>query len=191
MKSIRTRDLTFDFPEMEPDIRLRELMLYVAKKCSDDPSFGATKLNKILYFSDFLSYLNDGRPVTGSEYMAQQHGPVPKRLVPMRQELEGAGDAVVEKRTRLTHEQHRLVPLRDPDLSLFSSREIAIVDEVIERLKGRAAWEVSMLSHGMAWNVPAEGESIPYQAAFLSSDPLTPDDIAWAQELINEHGWAV
>lgn len=191
MTAMAKHDLTFVFPDMEPDRRLRELMLYVASKCSDDPGFGATKLNKILYFSDFLSYLNDSRPVTGAEYMAQQHGPVPKRLVPLRQELEEAGHAVVEKRARLTHEQHRLIPMREPDLSLFSAREIAIVDEVIQRLWGRRATEVSQLSHGIAWNVPSEGESIPYQAAFLSSDPLSSDDIARAQELINEHGWDV
>jgi uncharacterized phage-associated protein len=191
MEKMSERDLIFEFTNMQPDARLRELMLYVAQKCSDDPSFGATKLNKILYFSDFVSYLNDGQPVTGAEYMAQQHGPVPRRLIPVRQELEQSGDAVVEKRTRLAHEQHRLVPMRDPDLSLFTAREIAIVDEIIDRLRGRPAWQVSLLSHGIAWNIADEGESIPYQAAFLSSDPLSPEDIARAQELINEYGWAV
>jgi len=191
METMTEKGLTYEFRDMDSDLRLRELMLYVAQRCSDDPTFGATKLNKILYFSDFISYLNDGRPVTGTEYMAQQHGPVPRRLLPVRQELESAGEAAIEKRTRLNYEQHRLVPLRDPDLSLFSAREISIVDQVIERLKGRPAWQVSLLSHGMAWNVPQEGESIPYQAAFLSSEPLTPEDIARAQELTNAHGWAV
>jgi len=191
MTAMSESALTFSFPDMDPDSRLRELMLYVAHKCSDDPGFGATKLNKILYFSDFLSYLNDGRPVTGTEYMAQQHGPVPKRLVPVRQGLETSGDAVVEKRARLAHEQHRLIPMREPDLSLFSAKDIAIVDEVIQSLWGRGASEVSLISHGIAWTVPDEGESIPYQAAFLSNDALTSDDIARAQELINEHGWDV
>ncbi len=191
MTNMDISKLIFNFPELDPDSRLRELMIYIARKCSDDPGFGATKLNKILYFSDFISFLNHGKPVTGTEYMAQQHGPVPKRLVPIREELEQSGQAVVEKRARLNYEQHRLVPMRDPDLSLFSADEISIVDEVIQQLWGVGACEVSQLSHGIAWNVPNEGESIPYQAAYLSSAPLCQEDISRAQELVNKHGWSV
>jgi len=42
--------------EREIDERkFKELILYVADKCSDDPDFGAVKLNKILFYSDFYS----------------------------------------------------------------------------------------------------------------------------------------
>lgn len=50
---------TFSFPEMDPDRRLAELILYIAEKCERDPNFGATKLNKILTFADFSAYLRD------------------------------------------------------------------------------------------------------------------------------------
>jgi len=82
------RKLTTSFAEKSPDKRLGELMLYVAWKCADDPKFGATKLNKILYFSDFLSFLRTGEAITGSEYVKQKNGPIPKHLVPVRESLE-------------------------------------------------------------------------------------------------------
>ena len=79
---------TFSFPEMDPDRRLAELILYIAEKCERDPNFGATKLNKILAFADFSAYFETGRPITGAEYMRTPQGPVPRRLPPVRAELE-------------------------------------------------------------------------------------------------------
>ena len=37
---------TYEFPEMSPRERLRELILYIAEKLKDDPNFGRTKLAK-------------------------------------------------------------------------------------------------------------------------------------------------
>lgn len=50
---------TFSFPEMDPDRRLAELMLYLADKCERDPVFGATKLNKDPGVGRFLRLLRD------------------------------------------------------------------------------------------------------------------------------------
>ena len=37
-----------DFKQFEfNDRKFRELVIYIAEKCADDPTFGATKLNKI------------------------------------------------------------------------------------------------------------------------------------------------
>lgn len=48
--------------------RLKELMLYVSERLFDDPSFGAVKLNKVLYFSDLIAYSSLGHPITGATY---------------------------------------------------------------------------------------------------------------------------
>ena len=40
--------------------RLGELILYIAERCADDHTLGATKLNKILWFSDFLGVRTPG-----------------------------------------------------------------------------------------------------------------------------------
>src|SRR5437660_6974881 len=52
----------------ENEVRYKELVLYICQKCATDQKFGATKLNKILYFSDFLAYAELGEPITGFEY---------------------------------------------------------------------------------------------------------------------------
>ena len=66
----------------EDDDRFKELVLYVCEKCVADPRFGATKLNKILYFADFLAYAESGEPITGMEYRENLNGPARRRLLP-------------------------------------------------------------------------------------------------------------
>ena len=167
-------------------------MLYIAGKCSRDPNFGAVKLNKILYFSDFMSYARTGQPITGAEYVKQKNGPVPKRLVPVREGLEAKKEAAIQKRKSLSgYEQHRLVALREPKLSHFSAEEITFVDRVIETLEARNASEVSEISHNRIWRVASMGQPIPYEAVFVSDEDASPDDIKRAQVLIKEHKWAV
>src|SRR4051794_2460574 len=43
--------------------KFRELILYIAEQTEDDPSFGDTLLNKVLYWSDFRGYSELGQPV--------------------------------------------------------------------------------------------------------------------------------
>jgi hypothetical protein len=184
-------ELTFRFDDMDPDTRIRELILYISDKCSDDPGYGATKLNKILYHSDFIAFLRDGRPVTGAEYSALEHGPAPRRLVPVRDSLIAEGNLVIKLHPILDKVQHRPIALRPPRLDLFSARDISIVDEVIQELWGKTAAEVSDGSHGIAWVATDEGESVPYEAAYLSDEPLSQAEIARAQELARTYAWDV
>lgn len=154
----------------DPDRRLRELMLHVAARCQNDPTFGATKLNKILFFADFSSFIKTGKPVTGAVYMRQDNGPVPRRLVPAREELIGRGRAVIQKNELWNGMvQNRLIALDKADLSAFTKEELQQVEAVVENLDGRTAAEVSKLSHDecLAWEIAEDGEDIPYEAAFL------------------------
>jgi hypothetical protein len=175
--------------------KFRELVVYVASKCEGDVYFGATKLNKILFYSDFLCFERFGKPITGADYLALERGPAPKQLVPEREFLELDGAIVLVKRQR----QHRIVPLRDPDLSLFSGHEIAIVDEVIELLRNVNADQVSEFSHAfLGWKAArAEAEAtgrqvtIPYGTAFVSNRRLDEFEEARILECAKEQGWPI
>ena len=52
-----------------------ELIVLIASLSRDDPAFGDVKLNKLLFFSDFLAYTNLGHPTTGAEYQKLDFGP--------------------------------------------------------------------------------------------------------------------
>jgi hypothetical protein len=173
----------------ETNKRLRELILYIARCCENDPTFGATKLNKILYYADFLSYGEYGESITGAQYMKLSQGPVPVQLIPVREKMVKDHDIVLRKEPFYEQVQHRIIPLREPDLSLFKARDIAWVDKVIAAFSGHTARDLSNLSHNHVWRIARDGEVIPYQAILLDETEVTTTDMAEAKKLIKKHGW--
>lgn len=155
--------------------KLGELILYVSRKSADDPDFGATKLNKILYFADFLAYGYWGVPITGAEYQHLPQGPAPRRLIPVRDQLVSEGAlAIQEVQVLGGWTQKRTVYLREPNLESFRGREIALVDQVIDALRGVNATQASFLSHAeVGWKATRDGQTIEYDTVFLSDKPLS------------------
>jgi hypothetical protein len=173
--------------------KFRELVLYIAEKSADDPNFGATKLNKLLAFCDFLAYGKLGKPVTGATYAKAEHGPMPRQLGAIQQDLVSQRAAAVQARDYFGYPQKRLIALRRPDLSRFTAEEIALVDQIIDELWDHNASAASALSHSIlvGWQLAAWGDDIPYTSVFLSAEPPTPADIQRGQELAAQYGWTV
>lgn len=171
--------------------KFEELLLYVAEKSADDPNFGATKLNKLLFFSDFFAYAQLGRPITGARYQKLARGPAPREIMQVQQYLVQRGDAVIQTRERFGLVQKRLIPLRRPRLSIFTPEEIALVDEVVDELWDQSAARTSAISHDqmVGWQIVGMGEDIPYHSVFLSAEPLTAADIERGRQIAAEHGW--
>ena len=173
---------------MTKDAKLRELIVYIATKSETDERFGATKLNKILYYSDFYAYRRLGKPITEAEYQHLQQGPAPRGLLEAQRSLIDDGSALFLTRTRFNFTQHRIAPRREPDLSLFSGSEIDIVDSVIQSLWAMTGKQASDMSHEeIGWRVTDEFETIPYRTAWLSAQPLTDEQIEQGKEIAKRH----
>ena len=175
---------------IENEKKFKELLLYVSQKCAHDRTFGATKLNKILFYADFLAYANLGEPITCFDYQKLPFGPAPRRLIPVQTQMIEAGELALQPVHLWSgNVQKRAVNLRSPDLSVFTAQEIALVDEVIEALENARAEAVSELSHRLVgWKVVEEGESIPYSTIFLSDEPLSEAETERGRELAKQHG---
>lgn len=107
----KARELTYSFPNMPSEEKLRELVLYIADRCSKDRHFGRVKLNKVLWFADASSYAFTGKPVTGATYIRLNNGPVPKPMKKLRSKMLADGDIA----ERHQGNQRRDVALRDAD----------------------------------------------------------------------------
>ena len=159
-------------PRYQPD-KFRELILYLAERSEAHPRFGETKLNKLLFYSDFIAYRELGRPITGARYQRLRWGPAAVPLMPVQAEMEAEGQLVVRTGLLGTRAQQRPIALRSPDLSKFNGAEIALVDDLIEELWDLYAVEVSDRSHELpAWQVAADREIIPYETAYVESIEL-------------------
>lgn len=157
-------DTTYD------ERKFTELLVYVAARLQADGAGGATKLNKVLFFAEFAHVRRAGRPITGAIYQKLQHGPAARRLLPVRDRLVASGEAELRPDEFLGYQQHRLVPLRSADLSVFAPDELATVDKVLADLEGLNGRQVSDLSHEEAgWRLVEFGDDIPYAAALVGA----------------------
>jgi hypothetical protein len=177
--------------EVVPDERkLAELILYIAKALLDDPKGGATKINKVLFASEFAHLRTYGSPITGVPYQKLKNGPAPRRLVPVRDELVADGSAERRREHYMGYPLDRIVPRRQADESLFTREELHTVDVVIAELWNKRAVEVSDESHDeMAWRMVGHGETIPYEAAYLApAFEVTEAMRAHARKLASKRG---
>jgi len=71
--------------------KYQNAILYFAKNLTPY-QLGKTKLAKLLYYFDFISYRDTGKSVTGTLYYKQEYGPLAKDLTEM------IGDLVTEKK---------------------------------------------------------------------------------------------
>ena len=161
--------------KFEPD-KFRELIVYIARSAAEDPRFGAVKLNKVLYYADFAAYRQLGQPITGATYRKFFEGPAPVELPDVRRELIDSGDATSEERPYFAGSVVRLVIRtgREPNRELFRPGELELVDSVIDFFEGKTAREVSDFSHKEpGWVIAEDREVIPYETAWLSSEPIS------------------
>ena len=180
---------TFEFAMLKPNERLREMILYITERHLDDSTFGATKLNKILFFADFLSYFETGLPVTGVAYRKDEFGPVPADIEKILKQMETSDEIAKRFFGGGWFKKTIYRPKRKADLAAFTKDQIAQVDAAIKMLAGKTAEDASDLSHKRFWRIARLGELIPYEFAFLSDNPLTAYDINRTKELCSKYGW--
>jgi hypothetical protein len=168
--------------------KLEELIIYISEKSKNDPSFGATKLNKILFFADFVHYGSHGKAITNAEYVHRSNGPTPKFMKPALDSLEKESRIKIDEVSYFGYQQKRVVPLTGPDLSMFGQTEISFVDEVIEVFKAFNGSELSTWTHLLIpWLLTEEEETIPYETIFvLNNKPIDKAGLRWAQKELEE-----
>lgn len=167
--------------------KLDALVHYVCARCDDPNKLGATKLNKVLWYSDVFAFVQEGKSITGTAYVKQQFGPVPKNILSARKRLVDQG-AIVERDALNWYPQKQFIATRPADISMFSSVEISIVDKVVDIIcENHTAASISYLSHDFIWEIAEIGEEIPLSAAAFGSNigELDEDDMAWAHSEID------
>ena len=143
-------------------IRVKNLLLYVLEQLGETFQ---TKMNKVLFYIDFLAYREQGRSISGLSYVAIDFGPVPQRW----NRVYSCFDEVLPQ-SRLVKEQECtvLTAIAKADTSFFSEKEKNLIDSVCAKLKGVNANRVSEMSHKeTAWlNHHNSTSPIPFEEAF-------------------------
>lgn len=142
--------------------RLKNLLLYVLNQMGETFQ---TKMNKVLFYIDFLSYRERGMAISGLAYQAIEFGPVPQRW----DRVYSAFDEVQEQ-LRLVQGQECMSLLAgcEADMSGFSEAEMAVIDEVCGKMKKMTSRTATKMSHNEpVWNDHVgKAETIPFSEAF-------------------------
>ncbi|HUY37025.1 MAG TPA: Panacea domain-containing protein [Pirellulales bacterium] len=178
----------FGLAKTPDDSKFRELVLYICRMSEGDAPFGAVKLNKLLFYADFLAYRQLGHAITWHVYQRLENGPAPRRLLPILEKMEDRGDIATGEVRYHGFIQKRTCALREPDLSRFTGEEIALVDGLIADCWGKNAKTMSEMSHAFrGWSQARDGENIPYEIALLQFEKPTEaqldQGVAMADEL--------
>lgn len=125
-----------------------------------------TKMNKLLFYADFIHYKNHGYGITGLTYRALPHGPVPENWGTLYDQLPNV--AMEEYIYPSGHSGIQLKNIIDNDSPDLDECEIQTIDKVCNLFKDVNAGQISTISHKeKAWLDNHERKSqISYQEAF-------------------------
>lgn len=144
--------------------RFENLVLYF---CKSVPPVTKTKLNKLLWYCDFLSFKMTGRSITGLVYVHLPYGPVPSHyeyyLGHFIEEGVLASKEVIFKEG-VTGEVYEAI--EDPDLAPFTDQERAILEKIVRLFRAMGAKAIADLSHTEeGYRHTAPGEAVSYKWA--------------------------
>ena len=155
----RTGFRRFDFK------RYSAVVVFFCKKLG---AVAQTKLNKLLFYADFLNYKTSSVSITGSEYRQIQYGPVPAqyRRNLQRMEDENLIDIVEECYKENTCLEIRPGENADQIEQTLDDREMAILDYVADTFRQTTAKHISECSHKeSAWLNTEDRQLISYTEA--------------------------
>ncbi len=177
----------FDFQSR----KFKEMILYFTKRGQEAGLvIGSTKLNKLLFFSDFRAYWRLGQPISGARYQKLSHGPAARQFLPLQNQM--LADEEVRWKAKPENEwDDVLIPISQPNPGVFSRDELAVMDEVFEDLRPFNAEATSDYSHlrSAGWQTVDLREDIPYESAFVSTEPAPQEAIDLGRDLAARYGW--
>ncbi|MDB0614870.1 Prophage ps3 protein 01 [Tenacibaculum dicentrarchi] len=109
-----------------------------------------TKMNKLLFYSDFLNFKLTGVSISGTRYLAHTHGPVPQKfrtLFDYLSENKIVDLVSVQYPGGFVGEEFINIPSKKFNSTLFDKFEIDILAEIASKFENYNATEIRDLSH--------------------------------------------
>ena len=152
----------------KPDFeKFTEMVIYFAEKTTPFK----TKINKLLFYADFLMFKQSCFSISGLKYKAIDMGPVPNNYQSIFEYLTNNNEIEIlftEFPNGYTGEQFKPLKNRNFKAELFSDSELEILDKVATIFKNTSTNEIIELSHlEKAWTMNEKDKNIiSYKYAF-------------------------
>ena len=157
------RRSVFNGYAMQSIDKLKNILLFFIEK---ENGVFFTKMNKLLLYSDFLSYRLTGKGLTGLTYKAIAHGPVPLKWDRIYSFYDEITQEIIQFPNGM--EGTRMTSKLSPDLNDFNDVELKMLNYVYQRFKDDSSTTISETSHHEeAWKQFVNSDKlINYNMAF-------------------------
>ena len=177
-------------------LKLLNAILYFTSKTKKT---NLTKLLKLLYFLDFTHFKETGYPSINLIYYAWKHGPVPQDFYEEVKDgnvpEDFANKFVIMPSNRWEQmfperKEYIFKPIEKPDTSVFTPRELKIIENLCDIYRDATASQMSEITHlpKAPWDTTKKtkglNEYVDYLLSLDDTSPLCADE---AREKLKEH----
>lgn len=143
---------------------------YIINKCGFKDNLGRTVLYKLLYFSDFDFYELYEKSLTGERYIRKPKGPVPIHFKIAKNELINEDKIKETPEVVINYTQYKYSSLKPVNTNIFSSEELEVIDDTINKISHMRSGQISDYSHrDLPWRVASPNEELDYEFVFYRS----------------------
>ena len=153
--------------ELNKDKYLNALLFFISY--CNNKWLGVTKLNKLMYYFDFISYRDHQKSATGDIYAHWEKGPVPKHIEEMLQELKRTGKITAQDIPYLDGKKTEFTALSEPDMQVFSTYENRLLEAICKQFE--------------LWPTQKIVDQTHFESPWLYSQPLDDVDYEYAYDI--------
>ncbi|MBI4063960.1 MAG: DUF4065 domain-containing protein [Elusimicrobia bacterium] len=147
--------------------KFKEVLLYILDRVGSKPNIGETVIYKLLYFIDFNFYEQYEEQLIGATYIKNHYGPTPIEFKKIIDKMIQKNEVEKVKSRHFAFPQTKYLPRRKPDLSGIQANELEVIEDVLNKLSGMNATQISEYSHNdVPWLTAVEGRKIEYESVF-------------------------
>lgn len=114
--------------------KYKNAVLYFINYCNNN-FLGLTKLNKLIYYLDFISYKDRSKSVTNDIYLHKDYGPVPDKIDDIISNLRSDDAIKVEEESWGDKFKYAFEAKAKPDLKIFDKYELNLLEKICKEFQ--------------------------------------------------------
>jgi uncharacterized phage-associated protein len=160
-----------DVLAVSKDINLnkyKNALLYFINN-ANNKYLGSTKLNKLMYYLDFVSFRDRGHSVSGDIYLHLDYGPVPQEVDKVLATLKKEGKVSAVDVPFKDGHKDEFKPDAEPDTKAFDKYELSLLEAISKEFE--------------LWDTKKIVEQTHLEAPWFYSEPLEVVDYEYASDI--------
>jgi len=165
----------------------KNLLLYICDLASSQKDFGSVKLNKALWFSDMIHYLETGEFISSFKYIKQDKGPTPepRSFLSLRNDMIESQELKYEPVDYFGFKLNRCQNIAKADLRYFKQSELDIIRNIVNDISNLNGSQLSEITHNLGWQKAKNGEEMTPKHFITTHKKLTSVEVEFLLDSYN------